>query len=396
MRILGVNFLHWSITGGGTALPREVAVRLASRHDIAFATHLTSFERDWLAGPATTFAAPRETTSEREAGVLVHRLGLGPLARILCHPVMLRSQLFALRPAGFRLAFGARLRRLAAAADLVHAFALGRGLFEGVALAAARSARVPFVVTPFAHPSAERIEGRVLAVCRAADAVVALTAAEKAWLVGEGVAAEKIRVIPYGPLLAVPPVPGFLRRRFEGHPPIVLFLGRKTRYKGVDLLLAAAPLVWRERPEVVFVLAGPETGYSRRLLAGVADPRIVVLPELSEAEKAGAFADCDVFCMPSSEESLGGVYLEAWSNACPVVGLDIPAVRELFKDGERGLLASRSAEDIAGKLRRVLGDPALAAELGRRGQEALADEFSWAGVVARTAALYSEVAAGLR
>src|SRR5205807_5026165 len=75
--------------------------------------------------------------------------------------------------------------------------------------------------------------------------------------------------------------------------------------------------------------------------------------------------------------------------ARPVIGGRIPAVADVVQDGRTGLLvAPGSSEDLSRALERLITDPALAAELGRRGQEEVRERFSWPRVVARVEEAY--------
>src|SRR5664279_1240090 len=83
-------------------------------------------------------------------------------------------------------------------------------------------------------------------------------------------------------------------------------------YKGLAAILSAAPLVWRRRPEARFVFVGPRTNYSLSLFKHLTDRRILELEAVSLQDKTDALGACTVLCVPSSQESFGGVYTEAW------------------------------------------------------------------------------------
>jgi glycosyltransferase involved in cell wall biosynthesis len=58
----------------------------------------------------------------------------------------------------------------------------------------------------------------------------------------------------------------------------------------------------------------------------VNDPRILELGSVDLQTKTDALEACTLLCLPSTQESFGGVYTEAWSFKKPVIGCDIPAV----------------------------------------------------------------------
>src|SRR5207249_4036861 len=127
----------------------------------------------------------------------------------------------------------------------------------------------------------------------------------------------------------------------------------KERYKGYIHLLDAAEVVWRTQPETRFVFIGIPGFYSSFFdeFARYADERIVDIERASGAERSAALDACDVFAMPSLHETFGIGYLEAWLHERPVVGGDIPALREVIAHGADGLLARPRARDGAPRAR---------------------------------------------
>ncbi|MGB9594200.1 MAG: glycosyltransferase, partial [Anaerolineae bacterium] len=105
-------------------------------------------------------------------------------------------------------------------------------------------------------------------------------------------------------------------------------------------------------------------------------------------EKTSALAACDVFCMPSSQESFGGVFVEAWTMGKPVIGGDIPAVREVIADGVDGFLVPPDPATIADRILALLADPAMARRMGEAGRQKALACFTWDKLAAKTLAVY--------
>ena len=109
----------------------------------------------------------------------------------------------------------------------------------------------------------------------------------------------------------------------------ILFVGRIEARKGVDLLLEAAYRVLPEFPDAELVLvgrhnpAGGENCLARFAEVTAADAdlkaRITFAGELSDDDLMRAYADCDVFVLPSRYESFGLVLTEAMMFGKPVV-----------------------------------------------------------------------------
>jgi len=151
---------------------------------------------------------------------------------------------------------------------------------------------------------------------------------------------------------------------------VMLFLGRKTDYKGLDICLEAFARVRQLRPEVWFLAVGPETEFSQQLwekyrgLEG-----LVVRGSVLDDERLAAFAACDVFAMPSTGEAFGIVFLEAWAYGKPVLGARIAAVSSLVGDGEDGyLIAPRSVADLVRRILYLSAHRDVARIMGARGR----------------------------
>lgn len=187
--------------------------------------------------------------------------------------------------------------------------------------------------------------------------------------------------------------PAGLRERIGGgERPLVLTPARLDEQKGHAVLLRAAA----ELPGVDFVLAGegPLRGSLEALAAelGVAD-RVRFLGYRSDVPEL--LAACDVFALPSLYEGSSLAVLEAMAARRPVVSSAIGGTDELVEDGADGMLvAPGDAEGLAAALRRLLGDPALRADLAARARERVERDFTPAAMTGRVEAIYAELLAG--
>ena len=377
--------------GGAQLLQHHTAVQLAARHRIQVVSHWDDNRTDWLLG--TTLCAPSRAHDYSVEGIPVHALGLNRRERLgLLPAVALYYPLMelALRPICAQIR--AQLDPRAAQADLIHNVRIGR---EGLTLASLQAARahdIPFVLTPVHHPRWKGWLYRVfLSLYREADALIALTEAEKRILAGLGVDEKKIHVTGFGPILAEQAHPGEFVSRFGGDGPLVLFLGQHYLYKGYRQVLQAAPRVWKKFPNAKFAFIGRAVGRSEEAYQVHNDPRIVRLGEVCLQEKTDALAACTVMCVPSTQESFGGVYTEGWNLGKPVIGCNIPAVSEVITDGQDGLLVAQEPEAIADAICQLLASPSLATAMGEAGRKKVQDRYSWERLAALTERAYIEV-----
>jgi starch synthase len=186
--------------------------------------------------------------------------------------------------------------------------------------------------------------------------------------------------------------------------PVVAFVGRITRQKGVAHLVAAAH---RFSPEVQLVLCAgaPDT-------PEIAEEVTAAVQELSRA-RTGVFwvremlpigkireilSAATVFVCPSVYEPLGIVNLEAMACATAVVASDVGGIPEVVADRQTGLLVHYDSADpeffesrLADAVNSLVADPARARQYGEAGRQRCIDEFSWAHIAEQTLEIYRKV-----
>jgi glycosyltransferase involved in cell wall biosynthesis len=304
-------------------------------------------------------------------------------------------------PAGF-----GPLRRLVREADVVHVLGFRDPIGTAAALLSWR-ARVPYLLEP-AGMYRRRVRSvrlkaafdRFLAgkVVGRAAAVIATSQLEARELEEDGVRPQAIRVRPNGidaEGMFPPPPRGALRERLQIPPevPVVLSLGRITAKKGLlDLARALQRL-----PGVWGVVAGPDDGDGTlgRLLAerarlGIVERLAVVDKGLWGRDKAQAFVDADVFCLPSATENFGNAALEASTLGLPVVISRESGASEWLDPSASRVVAHGDVATLAAALADVIGDPGVraAAEAAAPG---LRRQLDWKVIAAQQRAIYAEL-----
>jgi len=278
--------------------------------------------------------------------------------------------------------------------DLIHHGRIGRENLAFASLLFARELGVPFVITPFHHPRWVGWRYRKwLEIYREADHVCALTESERQTLISLGVRPERVSVTGHGPSVLPPSETNGERFREVhglGSHPMVLFLGQKYPYKGFAELNQSAAQVWEQFPEARFVFAGPRTRESTAYFKAHRDPRVLELGAVSLAEKCSALAACALLCLPSNQESFGGVFVEAWTFSKPVIGGRIPTIANVIDDGENGLLVDQKPAEIAAAIVELLGNPEKARALGAAGREK-SHRYSWDTMSSKLRELYSSL-----
>lgn len=197
--------------------------------------------------------------------------------------------------------------------------------------------------------------------------------------------------------------------------PIVLFVGRVTRQKGLPQLLRAAfeldadaQLVLccgqPDTPEIAAETAGLVEELSR-VRSGV----VRIDGMLDQVSLRQLLTHATVFVCPSLYEPMGIVNLEAMACGTAVVATATGGIPEVVADGETGLLVpveqeqdgtgtpldeKRFATDFAAAVNALLAEPARAEALGKAGRVRAEEHFGWDRAAQKTHAIYRSALGG--
>lgn len=186
--------------------------------------------------------------------------------------------------------------------------------------------------------------------------------------------------------------------------PIVAFVGRITRQKGVAHLVAAAH---RFAPDVQLVLCAgapdtpeiaAEVTEAVQQLARARSGVFWVREMLPVGKIREILSAAIVFVCPSVYEPLGIVNLEAMACATAVVASDVGGIPEVVADGQTGLLVGYAPEDPAGfeerlaqAVNELIADPDTARRYGQAGRQRCIQEFAWSHIAEQTLEIYRKV-----
>jgi len=297
-----------------------------------------------------------------------------------------------------------RLARFLRAAkpDIVHAHLIHGDLYGTLA---ARLAGVPVVVSTKHNDDAFR-RSRFYAwlsrqVARRQDRIIAISNHLARFAVEvEGLDADRITTIHYGLDGAafrarVRDVAG-VRAEFDipAAAPLAGVVARLDPQKGHAYLLRAWRQVTAALPEARLLVVGDGSlrGELQQQTRDLGLENSVIFTGRRK-DVPRLMAALDVVALPSLWEGFGLVLLEAMAVARPIVASRVSAIPEIVADGETGLLVPpRDVNALAAALIELLRDHQQAAEMGRRGQERLEQEFTVERMVAQTEAVYEQEA----
>ncbi len=205
-----------------------------------------------------------------------------------------------------------------------------------------------------------------------------------------------------------------IRYGIDPDSPMVVFLGRVTRQKGITHFVDAIP---RIAPDAQIVLCagapdtpelGAEIGDKVARLQQTRGGVFWIAAMLPRVEVVQILSHASVFVCPSVYEPFGIINLEAMACGLPVVASATGGIPEIVLDGTTGYLVpfeaggdafgsprdpAHFAGDLAERVNELLANPQRARAFGAAGRRRVVEEFSWRTVAERTVALYRRLLA---
>ena len=167
----------------------------------------------------------------------------------------------------------------------------------------------------------------------------------------------------------------------------VVFLGRDEPRKGLQVLLAAWPLVRSSHPNASLVVIGSD-GTGSDL-----DQGIEYRGRVSESEKRRLLGEASIMAAPNvGGESFGLVVVEAMASGCAVVASDLPGFRAVVADAAV-LVPPGTAVELGRAIAGLLSEPAAVADLQAAGRRRARD-FDWSQVLPQYRASYHKAIDG--
>ena len=179
---------------------------------------------------------------------------------------------------------------------------------------------------------------------------------------------------------------------------VVLFVGGMDAahyFKGVPVLLQALARLPADVHAVLVGSGNRSAGYQQLAARLGVGERVSFAGAVVDAELPDYYRLADVVVLPAvtRSEAFGLALLEAMACGRPTIATNLPGVRTVVADGVTGFLATPgSADDVAEKILRGLGNPAQAESFGRAGRQKVVATYAWSVIGSRLLALYDALA----
>ena len=243
-----------------------------------------------------------------------------------------------------------------------------------------------------------------------ADAVTVICEGLRKDLIARGIEAGKITVIPNAVDVEQFSVGGKPDSELEmklglGGSRVLGFIGSFYAYEGLDLLIAALPMILRQAPDVKVLLVGggpQDRELKQQAMALGLKDRVVFTGRVPHDEVNRYYDLVDVLVYARHPMRLTELVtplkpLEAMAQGRLMVASDVGGHQELIEDGKTGVLfQAGNADDLAGKVVALLQDDAGWDSMKNHGRRFVETERNWTASVARYRGVYGGLAKPLQ
>lgn len=159
----------------------------------------------------------------------------------------------------------------------------------------------------------------------------------------------------------------------------ILFFGRIDKYKGLNILLDAMPLIIKEIPNVRLTIAGNgDLNPYRNQLSKVIDNIDIHNEWIKDEDVAGYISQAEILILPYSHATQSGVIPLAYAFSIPVIATDVGCLSEQVIDKKTGyLIEKNNPEILALSVIKMLNNRAELKEMGQFAHQYMLENLTW-------------------
>lgn len=188
----------------------------------------------------------------------------------------------------------------------------------------------------------------------------------------------------------------FRRKHSLGNEPFILFMGRLNSIKGPDLLLGAFGELHKTFPEYRLVFAGPDGGMEKELKSvarrRAVDHRVHFIGYVGGDEKSQAYHAANILAIPSRQEAMSIVALEAGITGTPVLLTDVCGFQQV-SEVRGGVVVKPEATAIRNGLELMLVDRGQLKQSGQRLKAYVLNHFTWDSIILKYISIFESIIA---
>jgi len=205
----------------------------------------------------------------------------------------------------------------------------------------------------------------------------------------------KVHSIPIGEH-EVAPFKRYIKPDLQEDGNLVLFFGRIWRYKGLEYLIMAEPIITKQIPDAKIIIAGAGENFQKYENMIVNRHNFIIHNyNIPYDEGAELFQRCSLVVLPYIDASQSGVIPTAYGFKKPVVVTSVGSIPEIVDDGITGyIVPPKDANALAEAIIKLLKDEKLRRQMGENAYIKLKTDLSWDNIAEKTIKVYKEAIRG--
>jgi len=179
---------------------------------------------------------------------------------------------------------------------------------------------------------------------------------------------------------------------------IILFLGRLTGTKGLDILVKAYAMLRKDMKDAHLVIVGiDEKSYSEKIKKWVHECQmdwstdITFTGMLTGNDKLRAYKSCDIFVLPSYSENFGMTVAEAMACGVPVIISDKVGIYKEIESNKAGIVVEPNAQSLYQAMKLLLENAGLKKEMSINGRRMVEEYYDIDKVADKMITAYQEI-----
>lgn len=222
-----------------------------------------------------------------------------------------------------------------------------------------------------------------------ADKVICLTRSDAEEIVGFGCPLRKISIIPNAVDTEL-----FTPSASHVENNLIVWVGRFVKEKGLEFLIEAAAITVKKIKTAKFLLIGYgplKTKILELIHKYQLETYVTVIGPLTREEIANILGKATIFAFPSLREGLPVSVLEALSCGLPIVGFDVPGVRDIVRNNETGILVPpKNAKLFSDALVFLINNNDIRKKFGKESRDIAIRLYSWNKVMQKINSVYED------
>jgi glycosyltransferase involved in cell wall biosynthesis len=188
------------------------------------------------------------------------------------------------------------------------------------------------------------------------------------------------------------------KKKYDLNTPYILFIGRFSYIKGIDILLKAIKILKDDNKlqNIKFVIMGVDFGYQRQMYKMInkfdLENHILIIKNPSREDVLGGYAESEFLVLPSRWELSPLTPLEGFAFKKSVISTNIHGIPSTIKNDYHGILVeSENSEQLAKCILELLSDKEKLTSFGLAGHKMIVDECNSVKMAGNTLKIYEKI-----